>query len=150
MKIKTTVFGEQEIDPNSIINFPKGLLALEECTQFKLFHPEGYEDLQWLQSIDKGDVAFSIMEPLLLSCEYEFTLSDEDIDLLKAEADDSLVIYLMVYQGDARDAQAPKRRSDDTAMNANWTTPIIINTTKQLGLQKRLKGAIHTIKVKEA
>ena len=146
MKISTVLFGQQEIDPDTIITFPEGLPGFEECKRFKLFHSDEYEPLQCLQSLDDLEVCFSLMEPILFGHEYEVLLSDEDLELLKIEEAENLMILLMVYEADDED----QRQVADIPMNTNWRAPIIINVKAKIGMQKTLSGITKTIKISGA
>jgi len=142
MKISTASFGQQEIDPDSIIAFPNGLPGFDECRQFKLFHSDEYEPLKCLQSIDDAEVCFSLMEPILFGYEYEMLLADRDLELLKTKEADNLMILLMVYTTEEK-----QRRESDIPMNTNWRSPIIINVQEKIGLQKTLSGITKTVKI---
>ncbi|MEJ1298566.1 MAG: flagellar assembly protein FliW [Candidatus Sedimenticola sp. (ex Thyasira tokunagai)] len=150
MKIETSSFGVQRIDPETVINFPQGMLAFENCTRFKLFHSEEFPDLKWLQSLDDEDVCFSIMEPHLFGCEYEFTLGDADTELLQTETPDDLQLYFMVYQGRPGTSPGHFDHTEDQAMNANWRAPLLINPEKRVGLNKLLVDAVRTVKITAA
>ena len=143
MKINTIFFGQQEIDPDTIITFPNGLPGFEECKQFKLFHSVEYESLRCLQSVDNVEACFSLMEPALCAHEYEMLLSDADMELLKIKDAENLMIFLMVYKADEKS----QRRETDIPMQTNWRSPIIINVKEKIGLQKTLAGIIKTTKI---
>ncbi len=143
MKINTIFFGQQEIDPDTIITFPNGLPGFEECKQFKLFHSDECEPLQCLQSVDDVEACFSLMEPTLFGYEYEMLLSDEDLERLKTNDKENLVFFLMVYKAD----DSGQRRATDAPMEANWRSPIVINVKGRIGLQKTLANITKTTKV---
>jgi flagellar assembly factor FliW len=146
MKISTASFGPQDIDPDTIITFPQGLPGFDECKRFKLFHSEEYESLKCLQSLDDSEICFSLMEPILFGHEYEMLLSDEDQQLLKVENAEDLTILLMVYKAEDED----QRQAADIPMNTNWRSPIIINVTARIGLQKTLSRITRTVKISGA
>jgi len=143
MKISTVFFGQQEIDPNTIITFPQGLPGFEACKQFKLFHSDEYEPLQCLQSLDDVEICFSLMEPIQFNHEYEMLLSDEDLGLLKTTEAEDLMILLMVYEAD----DEAQRQIADIPLNTNWRAPIIINVKEKIGMQKTLSDITKTIKI---
>jgi flagellar assembly factor FliW len=146
MKINTIFFGQQEIDPDTIITFPNGVPGFEERKQFKLFHSVEFESLQCLQSVDDVEACFSLMEPALCGYEYEFLLSDAEMELLKisdAEDSENLIFFLMVYKADSED----RRRASDAPLEANWRSPIIINVVEKIGLQKTLSNINKITKV---
>jgi flagellar assembly factor FliW len=123
-----------EFESNSVIDFPAGLPGFETCKKFKLFHEEGKPNLNWLQSLDKPDVMFSLRDPALLNISYEVNLSDADEKLLEAAPGDLLMVALIVYKDD-------KAKSKDAVIKANMVAPIILNIDKRRGMQKIFSDA---------
>lgn len=132
MKITLTRFGEQEVEinPENVITFPDSIAPFEGCTRYKLFHEEGKPTVFWLQSLDEPDLMFSVADPAFLRLSYEVALSDEDQALLKVEPDDELLLAVILYRAG---------ENADGEISAISTAPIIINTSKRLGMQKMLK-----------
>lgn len=128
MKFTLIRFGTQEveIDPQSVIAFPKGLPPFEDCTRYKLFHEEDKPSVFWLQSLDDPSIVFSVTDPALLNVAYDVTLTDEEQALLDMAPDDELLLAVVLYK-------------DENGLNANTRAPIILNTGKRLGLQKMLQ-----------
>ena len=131
MKFMLQRFGaeEIEIDPQSIITFPRGIPPFEHCQRYKLFHEEGKGNVFWLQSLDDTDVLFSVTDPDLLRVSYEVTLSDEELDLLQVAAGDELLLAVIVYKDEAV----------GESLRVNARAPIVLNLSKRLGLQKLLQ-----------
>jgi len=131
MKFSLHRFGVEqvEIEADSIITFPAGLLGFETCTQFKMFHEEGKPTVFWLQSLDDPAVMFSLSDPALLNISYEVTLTDAEQALLEAAPDDELLLAVMLLKDDAR----------MRGVKANMFAPIILNANKRRGLQKVLQ-----------
>ncbi len=121
-----------EFESNSVINFPAGLPGFETCNRFKLFHEEGKPNVNWLQSLDKPEVMFSLRDPGLLNISYEVNLSDADEKLLETAPGDDLQLALIVYKDG-------KAKDKDAAVKANMFAPIILNVSKRRGIQKVLK-----------
>jgi flagellar assembly factor FliW len=84
MKISSPVVGEIEVSPERVITFPAGLPGFEAC-QFALLHAEGNDapKLFMLQSLDDADVGFTVTTPDILGLNYEFALSDAEVDDLQ-------------------------------------------------------------------
>ncbi len=140
MKIDTALFGAQEIDPNTLIEFPQGIPGFESHRQFKLMHQEGEEKaVCYLQSITDGEVMFSLSEPNRFGLDYEITLSDEEAALIDYQEDDVILTLLPLIE--EKDPSLPKIR-------ANIHAPIIINSRPRRGLQKNLLGPLGTITIK--
>jgi len=141
MQIQTLNFGTQSINGHDIINFPNGLLGLEEHTEFKLFHEESDNPtIHWLQSITDADISMSIVSPTAFGIEYEITLTDDDEELLKFDDINDIQVVLVVYKQDEEEAD------DDFDFKAIIQAPIIINTKENIGLQKNLEQ----VAIKEA
>lgn len=134
LKFDSTQFGTQEIDPDSILHFPKGMPGFEKCTRYKLFHEEQDQPVvHWLQSLDDPDVAFALVDPATFGINYEFVLSDEEISLLQMGKVDELAILLIAY----RPQENPTSKAN---INANINGPVILNIRSRRGMQKVLVG----------
>jgi len=135
MKFHSTQFGMQEVDPESILTFPKGMPGFEGSTRYKLFHDDQEQQIvvHWLQSIDEPDVTFALVDPAVFGLNYEFSLTDEEEQLLKMESVDDIAVLLIAYK--------PQPDADSKAnINANINGPIVLNTRARLGMQKVLVG----------
>ncbi|MCL4470850.1 MAG: flagellar assembly protein FliW [Gammaproteobacteria bacterium] len=134
MKFHSTQFGTQEVDPESILTFPKGMPGFESSTRYKLFHADQDQPVvHWLQSIDEPDVAFALVDPATFSINYEFTLTDEEERLLQMEKVEDIAVLLIAYkpQPDA---------SSSANISANINGPIVLNVRARTGMQKVLVG----------
>ena len=127
MEINTR-FGNQEIDPASIIQFPQGLAGFEELHQFKLFHEEGKPSVFFLQSIDDPDVQFPVVNPDSYQVSYQCVLNDDEAATLQLDDASEVAVLVTLAQGGDR----------DRGIHANFMGPIMINTNKRIGLQKHL------------
>ena len=126
MKISSPVVGEIEVSPERVITFPAGLPGFEACRQFALLHTEGSEapTLFMLQSLDDADVGFTVTTPDVLGLNYEFALSDAEVeDLQLTDPADASVLLIV-------------RRDGDNPVHANVMAPLVINTATRRGLQK--------------
>ncbi|GBG13802.1 flagellar assembly factor FliW [Novimethylophilus kurashikiensis] len=128
MKFTLTRFGSEvvDIDPQTVVSFPRGIAPFDKCTQYKLFHEEGKPSVFWLQSLDEADILFSVTDPSLLNLNYDVTLSEEEQALLEAEPGEELLLAVILYK-------------NEMGVQANSRAPIILNINKRLGLQKTLQ-----------
>jgi flagellar assembly factor FliW len=144
MKINTTRFGTQDIDPNTVLSFPRGLPGFESCTQFKLFHEEKDNPIVfWLQALNDPDVSFSVVDPTLLGFHYELTLQDDEIALIQMERVDDVAVLLMLSapdQGLGEQALGGQAQGAEARIRPNITAPIVVNTRTRIGFQKPLQG----------
>jgi flagellar assembly factor FliW len=148
MKIDTTRFGELEINPDTILTFPRGLPGFEGCDRYQLLHEDKAGPVVfYLQSLDDPAVAFSIVDPALFGFNYELTLSDDEAALLQAGNPAELAVVLMVYK--------PYGAADDRAVfqggvSANINGPLVLNLGRKLGLQKVLVGPQYDITLRDS
>lgn len=127
MEIKSSIFGEQIIDPSTVISFPKGIPGFEDQTRFKLFHQEGGNPLIfWLQSLDDESLIFSVAQPSTFNINYSFVLSDEEEAILEVENPSDIFILIILQ----------KDESDQPTIKGSIRSPLIINPEKRIGLQK--------------
>jgi len=149
LKIDSASFGEIEFDPQTVIEFPQGMIAFEGHKQFKLLHAEDFDGLKWLQSITDEHLAFSLMEPIHLGYELEITLSDEEAELLGSSNADELLVFLPVYENNEGEHSSTNSGNPSSrSMRASWRTPIILNPVKCIGYQKALSGIKRTVLVR--
>ncbi|KGG79982.1 flagellar assembly protein FliW [Caloranaerobacter azorensis H53214] len=136
MLLNTKHFGQIEIDEDSIITFPDGLLAFEEQKRFVIINnPDEEIPFKWLQSIDNPDLAFVIINPFLFKKDYEFDIPQSVVDRLDIEREKDVLVYSIVV--------VPE---DITKMTANLAGPIIINLKNRLAKQIILDDKRYTTK----
>ncbi|SHH69837.1 flagellar assembly factor FliW [Caloranaerobacter azorensis DSM 13643] len=136
MLLNTKHFGQIEIDEDSIITFPDGLLAFEEQKRFVIINnPDEEIPFKWLQSIDNPDLAFVIVNPFLFKRDYEFDIPQSVVDRLDIEREKDVLVYSIVV--------VPE---DITKMTANLVGPIIINLKNRLAKQIILDDKRYTTK----
>lgn len=137
MKINSTFLGEQVIDPDTIITFPKGLPGFETCTRYKLFNGEDEPTVYWLQSLDDDEVMFSMVLPDTFNFAYELTLNDDEVQLIEAEEPARVIVLLLL-------SRASDEQSDEATLlteggiRANLNGPLLLNLDKRLAMQKVL------------
>lgn len=125
MKIESPRFGTLEIEPEKIIEFPRGLPGFEDCRRFTLFHPEG-EDPKYfiLQSLDRPEVAFYLADPARFDFSYEISLSDEETRTLALVDPAEIVVAVILTKPD-----------DGGPLTANLKAPLLLNLAAKRGLQ---------------
>ena len=77
-----------------------------------------------LQSLDDADVGFTVTTPDVLGLNYEFALSDAEVDDLQLTDPADVSVLLIV------------RRDGANPVHANVMAPLVINTATRRGLQK--------------
>jgi len=132
MKVDSPQFGNLEIENNKLIDFPAGLPGFEECKRFTLVEfDENPQVVAVLQSVDHPEIAFSVTTPDLLGLHYEFSLTEEEQQLLQATRVDDVAVLLILRADDS-----PHRRDIDLPFKANLMAPLVINAQSRIGIQK--------------
>lgn len=82
--VETARFGTVDVDPESIVEFPAGLIGLGGRRYF--LHSHGEESaFTWLQSLDDAELALPVTNPWAFFADYEVRLSDEDVARIQAD-----------------------------------------------------------------
>lgn len=133
MKFESTTLGSIEVSPDTIITFPEGLIGLEDCKRYSLFHEDKENPIVfWLQSLDEPDITFSVIDPAILGIRYEITLDGAETALIEREASDDIAVLMIVRKAnDLLDSNVA-----DSDVKANAIAPLVINMKTRLGLQK--------------
>ena len=129
MKVETYLFGSVEVNPESVINFPNGLVGFEKDKRFMLVHEDtkGGAASFTLQSVDDPAFAVQIIDPSALGFNYELALSDAENALLGSPAPEDVAVMLVVSR---------PSEGDGLAVSANIRAPLVINTRGRVGVQK--------------
>jgi len=72
MQLDTMKFGQIEIDESSIIRFVAPILGFAEYEQYALLRHPDTAPILWLQSTEKPELVFPIIEPFSLFSDYDF------------------------------------------------------------------------------
>ena len=144
MRIDTTDFGPQDINPETIIDFPKGMPGFEDNIRFKLFNEENAKQVFHLQSVTDPTVAFSVVDPAGLNVFYEITLSDEELALLETEDPDEIGILVFTY----RNSSVNDDQKQTPGLSFSFINPLILNLEGKKGLMKALSNSSQQITIK--
>ncbi|OHX14702.1 flagellar assembly protein FliW [Chromobacterium sphagni] len=135
MRFDSSQLGNVEVDEKTIITFPHGIPALENCTRFKLFHDATHPmpQVYWLQSLDDPGITFSLTLPERLGVRFQIELSDQEVAQLQLQGPEDAAILLMLYRPleadrDSHPALGP--------LQANLCNPLVIGLSSQRGIQK--------------
>jgi flagellar assembly factor FliW len=135
VKVKTTRFGELELNPSDIITFHEGLLGFDQLKKYFVVDPGDSTLILWLQSTEDEKVAFPIIEPKIFKPDYVAKLLPADLNGLELESLSNAKLYSILT--------IP---SNVVEMNANLKAPIVINSAKKVGKQIVLADSKLTVK----
>lgn len=128
MKANTRVFGSIDVADDKIITMEKGMIGFPELTHFALIFDEEKKDkkfkIMWLQSMDDGDIAFPVMDPMQCMEDYKPSVNEEIIAPLGEMTSENT--YLLVT------VTVPKKVED---FSVNLKAPIVINVNTNKGAQ---------------
>ncbi|HDP70441.1 MAG TPA: flagellar assembly protein FliW [Actinobacteria bacterium] len=136
-KIKTTRFGEIEIDKDKIINFTESLPGLPESQKFILLPHKEESPFMWFQSTELPDLAFIVMNPCQYLDNYEPKVAIDDLSILGFEnfPDSGALLLGLVSIPD-----------DPKEMTINLMAPIILNLNSKTAKQVVLENEDYPIK----
>ena len=127
MKVNTRVFGEIDIEQEKIITFPKGIVGFPELTEFALIHNSEKESaaaVRWLQSMQEPEFAMPVLDPLVVSPDYNPEVEDELLKPIGVIDPESVLVLVTMT--------VPK---DITKMTVNLQAPFVINADEKKACQ---------------
>ena len=123
MLVKTKSMGSVEVDNAHIITIPDGLFGFEEYTKFALIDSE-YKPFIWLQSLQSTELAFLVVDPFIISSDYEVDVDDKELAKIGIVSPSEVFVLVLIT--------IPQ---DGSAVTANLQGPLIINRTNNKALQ---------------
>ncbi len=85
MKFVTKEFGELEINEQDIIKFSRSIYGFEGYTDYIVLKDDPDDSIMYLQSTEKPDLHFVLVDPYTILPDYSPILSQEDIMALGAK-----------------------------------------------------------------
>jgi flagellar assembly factor FliW len=125
MFLKTRIFGEIEINENAIVSFFEGMPGFEEVKKYIILGTgDEKSPFKWLQSVDKPEVVFAVVDPFLFKKGYDINLNHDVVKKLQIENENDVLVYAIVV--------VPE---DISKISANLKAPVIINVKNSKGMQ---------------
>jgi flagellar assembly factor FliW len=115
MRLKTTQFGELELEEENIVNFPEGLIGFEEYKKFIIISDKELDPLLWLLSIEDPEIEFPILNPKLFFASYN------PVGISESE---NVVLFSIVTL-----------KKDMTEITTNLKGPLVVDFKKREGKQ---------------
>ncbi len=137
--IKSRFLGEVEVDEGNLLDFGGSIMGFEEYSKFYLLDNNDENSIfKVLQSADKEDLSWIVIDPFIPFPDYELEVHDGDIASLGIQSQKDVIALVMVTIVDG----------DYQNMTANLLGPIIINIKNKLGKQCIIKSDKYTTKHK--
>lgn len=125
MKIKTSRFGEVEINENFCFDTVFPIVGYEDEDKFVLIEHSDKSNFRWLQSIKTPDLAFVVTIAGLFGIDYSFELPDEIQEQLEIkDVDDILALNIVVIP-----------HENPRAATINLVAPLVFNIKNHKGGQ---------------
>ena len=118
---ETSRFGQVEVDADKVITFPDGIVGFPALKRYVLLDHKDTV-VRWLHAIDDPDVAFIVVEPMVLVPDFKLTLDPTTKRYLQLEGTEDLVILVII-------------RVENERVIANFHGPLLFNASIMLGVQ---------------
>ena len=131
---RSSRFGAFDIDNESVLTFPSGLLGFPESRRYVILDHDTEAPFKWLQSLDEPALAFVIIDPDLLLADYHIQVPDDALAEVQGneESDLATAVILTIPSDD------PGR------MTANLRGPLLMNQRTKLCKQLVLSDEFPT------
>lgn len=114
LTIDSTRFGTIEIEPDSVVEFPHGLIGFES-TRFALVAREPDAEFLWLHSVQEPELALPVTDPRRFFSGFELEIGAEERERLGLPETPATEIYVTVRASDQLES-----------FTANLRAPIVI------------------------
>ena len=125
MQIKTTRFGDVELDENRLIRFPEGMIGFPDMKSYVLLEHKPGSPFMWLQSTESPDLAFVLVDPHLVQADYLQRIPPRERAHLAGENGRDPLLFAVV-------TIPPGEPSE---MTANLLGPVVIDVPARTGRQ---------------
>ena len=109
-------FGEQEVSVDKVITFSDGVPGFEGYKTYALFMDPNSDPFQWLLSTENPKLGFVMINPLVISPDYEPLISRNDLKSLNVASEDDVALWVFVTLAD-----------DPKDVTVNLSGPILVN-----------------------
>jgi flagellar assembly factor FliW len=134
MLVQTVNFGSLEIPENKVVTFKEGLPGFPQIHRFTVIELEELKPFKYLQSLDEPLISLFIINPFLLDPNYEFRLTDPDMEDVHSTNSAELAVYAV--------ATIP---ADPNGATINFMAPIVINDKDRCGKQVILHESKYSV-----
>jgi flagellar assembly factor FliW len=123
MKVLTKPYGEIDIEDRQLVTFPRGLFGFEELRSFALLDAT-QQPFYWLQSLERVEVAFVLIDPLFFRPEYTPDVDPGELEEIGIGGESEALVFAIVT--------IPENSSQ---MTANLQGPLVLNSRTHIGRQ---------------
>jgi flagellar assembly factor FliW len=136
MSFNAKRFGQIDVPEDKVIRFMNGIPGLECMRRSILIKVEETMPFYWLQSVEDGDIALPVVNPLIIDETYSPSVEDSVFDELELDKEEDLLVVSV--------AVIPQ---DITKMTVNMAAPMLINIEKNIGRQVILDNSDYPMRL---
>lgn len=125
MRVQSSRFGTFDVEPGSVIRFPRGLIGFPRDTSFVLLRRDGTAPVGWLQSTSNADLAFPVVSFEALEVDFPSEFLDDLASNSGVSGSNDPCALMAVITASGANAQA----------TVNLLSPIIVNSETRTGAQ---------------
>ena len=136
MLIRTSRFGQLEVDEDRLITFGDGILGFPEQHRYALVQTGEGSGFYWLQAVDAEDLAFVVCDPRLFVADYQVPVKAQDLETIELKSSDDAQVFIIVNKvGDL--------------LTGNFQGPLVVNVknrnARQLVLSDKRYSTRHPL-----
>ena len=135
MLVQTTRFGPIEVPEEKQIHLQKPVLGFEELSVFFLVEQDEFRPFMWLQSAEREELAFLVVNPVLVCPDYRIEVHSKEVGDLCVTRLDKVETYVIVTVPD-----------DPREVSINLQGPIVINTENNFAKQLVLVNSRYQVR----
>ena len=133
MRMKTDYYGDIEYEKEDLITFPDGLFGFSDLKDYLLLYlDEGDDSLLLMQSCERPEIAFTVINPFLLCPDYAPVLTPEELYFLDVKDSGDLSYYVICVLQECY--------LDNTV---NLRCPLAVNPDTRVGAQVILESSVY-------
>ncbi len=134
INIHTTRFGDIELEEDRLILFPEGIIGFPQMKSYVLLEHKPDSPFMWLQSTEASDLAFVLINPLLIRNDYprRLPVKDPSLNAVKDGLEPLVFAIVTIPPGEPR------------KMTANLLGPLVIDAAARTGRQVILADSEYT------
>jgi len=122
MKCQSTRFGTFEVNDDTLLVFPSGILGFPDWTKYVMLDHDTDAPFKWLQCVEEPQLAFVILDPAIFKPDYQITIpTDALIEIHKQDNDELSVVTILTIPSD-----------DPSGVTANLRGPLVMNHRTRL------------------
>jgi flagellar assembly factor FliW len=125
LNVKTTRFGDVSVEEEQLIHFPEGLLGFPDQKDYLMMEHKPGSPFYWLQSVSVPELAFVMINPLLVKKDFLEALSASDRKFFVSEKEGDKAFFSLVT--------IPTGKVEE--MTSNLLGPLVIDVRSRTGRQ---------------